>query len=129
MKSPKSASKWPLPVWGQTPFGLATVPSVALTNVLCDVEIPASAVYSCENVFAGAPKFMDAAAGDYRMKGSSAARDKASRLDWMTEGSTDLAGQPRLVNLSGKAFASDALPDLGCYEAQDPRPGLLLIIR
>ena len=117
---------------GTATFNFATSAenqSVALTNVLCDVEIPESAVYSCENVFAGAPKFMDAAAGDYRLKGGSAARDKASRLDWMTEGSTDLAGQSRLVNLSGKAFASDALPDLGCYEAQDPRPGLLLIIR
>ena len=70
-------------------------------------------------VMTGNPKFADAANGDYRLAATSSCREKGLTLDWMTAGSTDLAGEPRLVNLLGKAFVADARPDLGCYECQE----------
>lgn len=70
-------------------------------------------------VTTGNPKFADAANGDYRLAATSSCREKGLTLDWMTAGSTDLAGEPRLVNLLGKAFVADARPDLGCYECQE----------
>ncbi len=69
-------------------------------------------------VMTGDPKFADAAGGDYRLAATSKCREKGLVLGWMS-GATDLAGNPRLVNLLGKAFAADALPDLGCYECQE----------
>ena len=70
-------------------------------------------------VMTGNPKFADTANGDYRLAATSSCREKGLPLDWMTAGSTDLAGEPRLVNLLGKAYAADAHPDLGCYECQE----------
>ncbi len=69
-------------------------------------------------VMTGDPKFADAAGGDYRLAATSKCREKGLVLGWMS-GATDLVGNPRLVNLIGKPFAADALPDLGCYECQE----------
>lgn len=69
-------------------------------------------------VMTGDSKFADAAGGDYRLAATSKCREKGLVLGWMS-GATDLAGNPRLVNLIGKPFAADALPDLGCYECQE----------
>ena len=69
-------------------------------------------------VMTGNPKFVDVAAGDYRLAATSPCREKGLPLGWMTAGATDLDGNPRLVNLLGKT-AVDAIPDLGCYECQE----------
>lgn len=68
-------------------------------------------------VMTGDPKFVDEAKGDYRLAFNSPCRENGLVLDWMS-GATDLGGDPRLVNLLGRA-AADALPDLGCYECQE----------
>ena len=81
-------------------------------------------------VITGNPKFTDAANGDYTLEANSQCRDKALTLDWMTAGSTDLLGNPRVVDTSGVAFTPAALPDLGCYEIQERKPsGLMLFVR
>ena len=71
----------------------------------------------------------DASSGDYTLSLHASARDRGLLLDWMDGQSTDLAGNPRLVNRMGVAYAADARPDLGCYEAQGIAPGFLLIFR
>ena len=48
--------------------------------------------------------------------------DKGLTLGWMTNGSTDLLGNPRLVDTRGVAFSPAALPDLGCFEIQERKP-------
>jgi hypothetical protein len=68
-------------------------------------------------VMTGTPKFVDAANGDYHLAYNSPCREKGLVLGWMAD-ATDLGGNPRLVNLLGRA-AADALPDLGCYECQE----------
>ena len=68
-------------------------------------------------VMTGNPKFVDAAGGNYRLAATSSCREKGLVLGWMS-GATDLGGNPRLVNILGRA-AADALPDLGCYECQE----------
>ena len=70
-------------------------------------------------VMTGDPKFVAVANGDYRLAFNSPCREKGLVLDWMTADAADLAGDPRLVNILGKAAAADALPDLGCYECQE----------
>ena len=62
------------------------------------------------------PKFSDAVRGDYTLLPNSPCREKALSLPWMDAGSTDLAGNPRVADLFGRAFAPGALPDIGCYE-------------
>ena len=79
--------------------------------------------------FGRRPGFRNAAVGDYSLRDGAFARDKGKMLDWMTAGSTDLNGNPRLVNAQGEAFAADALPDIGCFEAQGGIPGMLLFLR
>lgn len=76
------------------------------------------------------PVFRNAAKGDYSLKRRSPHRDQGTRLDWMTAETVDLAGNPRVVT-DGKPLAEDAaaLPDLGCYENQEIRKGIFLIIR
>ena len=81
------------------------------------------------NVWQRTPGFVDAANGDYTLKPGAFAREKGQKLDWQTNDSIDLAGLPRLVNRGGVAYADDALPDLGCYEAQVMMPGMLFILR
>jgi predicted outer membrane repeat protein len=91
-------------------------------NILTNCCVKAGAIPGGSQdygVIAADPRFVDAANGDYRLSPSSPCREKGMSLGWMTAGSTDLAGEPRLVNLLGKAFADDALPDLGCYECQE----------
>jgi hypothetical protein len=81
-------------------------------------------------VITGDPKFVDAARGDYTLEVKSPCREVGLMLDWMTNGSTDLLGNPRVVDTYGKAFSADALPDLGCYENQERKPsGLMLFVR
>ena len=76
------------------------------------------------------PLFRDATKGDYSLKRRTPHLDKGTILDWMTAETTDLAGNPRVAT-DGKPLAKDAAarPDLGCYENQDVRMGMCLIIR
>lgn len=70
-------------------------------------------------VITGNPKFTDAANGDYTLMPGSQCREQGLTLSWMTNGSTDLLGNPRVVDLNAVAFSPAALPDLGCYECQE----------
>lgn len=72
------------------------------------------------------PRFVDAANGDFALRPSSRCREAGALLSWMT-GAADLAGNPRVVDPSGKASAG-ALPDIGCYECQDCVSGLMLLV-
>jgi len=62
--------------------------------------------------------FVDAANRDWHLQAKSPLREAGVTFGWMTEPATDLDGKPRLTNAFGKPFATDALPDLGCYECQ-----------
>lgn len=71
-------------------------------------------------------KFKDAANGDYHLTEESAlAIDKGATLDWMSDASTDLDGNPRLVGYLKK---SEPIPDIGCYELPRKQRGLMLIL-
>ena len=74
------------------------------------------------------PKFVDPANGDWHLRQNSPLRDAALTLGWMTEGAADLDGKPRRISSDGKAYP-DSLPDIGCYECDIPKPGLLLQVR
>ena len=63
------------------------------------------------------PKFVDAANGDFRLKGTSPCRDVALTESWMTD-AFDLASKARVFGDS---------PDMGCYEFI-PVPGLMLLV-
>ena len=82
------------------------------------------------NPILGAPRFVDAAGGSYRLKPGSRGVDKALMLDWMTVDALDLEGLPRVVT-NGKTLAQDptARPDVGCFECQELPPGLILLFR
>ena len=97
---------------------IASSGSFANTLTNCLVKSVSGGTQDC-GVMTGDPKFADAASGDYRLAATSKCREKGLVLGWMTSDSTDLDGNPRLVNLLGKALAADALPDLGCYECQE----------
>ena len=113
------------------------VPNATITssgnycNILsnCLVKVAQGGPFD-SGVITGNPKFKDAVNGDYTLEANSPCRDKALTLDWMTNGSTDLLGNPRLVDTRGVAFSPGALPDLGCYEIQERKPsGLMLFVR
>lgn len=99
-------------------------------NILsnCLVKVAQGGPYD-SGVITGNPKFKDAEHGDYTLEANSPCRDKGLTLNWMTNGSTDLLGNPRVVDCDGKAFTAAALPDLGCYEIQERKPGFILIVR
>ncbi|MBR5550226.1 MAG: right-handed parallel beta-helix repeat-containing protein [Kiritimatiellae bacterium] len=124
--------------------------SGACTNTLVNCILPNAAITSSGNfcnilsnclvktvqngpydsgVITGNPKFKDAANGDYTLEANSPCRDRGLTLGWMTDGSTDLLDNPRVVDCDGKAFTAAALPDLGCYEIQERKPGFILIVR
>ena len=73
------------------------------------------------------PLFVDAAAGDYRLKRKSPCREAGVWLDWMA-GAVDLAGNPRVLDRDGRV-SSAALPDIGCYECTERIKGFMLIVR
>ena len=64
------------------------------------------------------PRFRNPARDDWRIRQSSPCRDKGLKLDWMTEGTTDLLGNPRVFG---------GMPDMGCYESM--AGGLIIIFR
>ena len=66
------------------------------------------------------PKFRDRASGDYRLKRTSPLRNAGQRLDWMTEGALDLAGQGRVNGEN---------PDIGCYEYWWYSTGMMLFFK
>ena len=66
------------------------------------------------------PKFRGRAKGDYRLRRTSPLRDAGQRLDWMTEGSLDLAGQGRVNGEN---------PDIGCYEYWWYSTGMMLFFK
>ena len=78
----------------------------------------------------GSPRFRDAEKGDWSLKRNSCCRDKGKILPWMTAAALDLAGNPRVVT-DGKPLAvlPTALPDIGCYEIQEDRPGMMMLFR
>ena len=67
------------------------------------------------NVF-GHPKYRNRAAGDWRLRGSSAGVDEGKTLDWM-EGGFDLL---RASRIQGR------VPDIGCYETA--KHGLIIFV-
>ena len=79
-------------------------------------------------VIARGPRFVSPANGDWRLKSSSPLRDKGLVLDWMTDEATDLDCKLRRISSDGKAYP-DSLPDIGCYECDIPKPGLMLYVR
>lgn len=99
-------------------------------NILsnCLVKVAQGGPYD-SGVITGSAGFKDAAHGDYTLKPGSQCREKGLTLAWMTNGSTDLLGNPRVVDRDGKAFTTAALPDLGCYEIQERLPGFILVFR
>ena len=73
-----------------------------------------------DGVTAADPRFVDAAAGDYRPRADSALID-ASAPASIALGPTDLAGLPRLVDGNGDG---SALADLGAFEYQRTAPAV-----
>ena len=100
--------------------------TLVVSNSCVIAPAPGGALDS--GVVIGAPRFVDAEHGDYTLAGGKC-RDKGLVLPWMDSASVDLAGLPRLVNGSGVAYAPDALPDLGCFEIQTAKPGVVLVVR
>jgi hypothetical protein len=66
--------------------------------------------------------FVDWPHSNWRLQRKSPLREAGVRYSWMNAPAIDLDGNPRLTDKYGKAFASSALPDLGCYECQDITP-------
>lgn len=74
----------------------------------CVVPLPSAAKATMTDCIGAPPMFVDAAAGDFRLRSSSLCIGAAKMLDWMV-GADDLAGNPRVSE-------NDGLPDIGCYE-------------
>ena len=81
------------------------------------------------NRYIANPWFTDTEHGDYTLRRNSPCREKGVMLDWMTTGSLDLGGNPRVVDRSGIPFSVGACPDLGCYEIQERAMGMVIIFR
>lgn len=69
------------------------------------------------NIIGSEPGFQNAPL-DYTLKASSRCVGSGMVLPWMTDGVTDLAGQPRIFG---------ARPDIGCYECQHSAGTMLMI--
>ena len=120
-------------LWGNTTdisFNSGTPSSLYITNSVV-AEIGAHTVLAEDivNRYTFNPRFADAEHGDYTLKLNSPCRDKGVKLEWMADGSLDLAGLPRVVDYSGIPFTVDARPDLGCYEIQDCALGFMIIFQ
>ena len=105
-----------------------------ISNSMVDADAPSMA----NVIFTGTwrvpnVRFVDAAAGDYRLGARSPARERSTVLPWMTSGASDIGGNPRIVSLKGLPVSDDAaaLPDLGCYECQEygVPPGIMMLLR
>ncbi len=110
--------------------GVTSETTFALTN--CLVSAYPNGHYTAQDCLAGvAPRFVSARRGDYSLKASSPCREKALSLDWMDADATDLAGNPRRLDLYGRPLAESpsALPDIGCFECPLKKVGVALIIR
>lgn len=110
--------------------GAASEVTFALTNC-CATAFPAAHVDLHDCLVSDRPGFVDAAAGDYRLRPSSRCREKGLLLDWMTGSAVDLAGIPRVIDGGVKTLAENpaALPEIGCYECYGLPPGLSVIVR
>ncbi len=82
----------------------------------CTYPMPTGA--SVVGMVTNAPRFVDAAIGDFRLHGSSPCIDKGVYRAWMT-GAMDLAGNPRIIG---------AAVDIGAFEAPLP-PGFLIVVQ
>ena len=98
----------------------------------CFAAYPAEGKYSSADcVVTDDPRFVNAAAGDWRLKRSSPCVDKGSMSPaWLTADAIDLDGKPRVVT-NGKPLAANpgAVVDIGCFENQEALKGLTLIFR
>ncbi len=93
-------------------------PSDAYRN--CCVWPEASSVFLAENGCVNAdPKFADAAHGDFTLTRSSPCKNAGILESWM-DGALDLAGNARVC--------AD-IPDIGCYELNYSRTGMLIFVR
>jgi hypothetical protein len=68
------------------------------------------------------PVFVNAASGDYHIANASPCLDTGRTLDWMTSGSLDLDGAPRILPAGGAV-------DMGAYEAEPAPSGTIIYIR
>ena len=66
----------------------------------------------------GNPQFKNPVRNDWRIRGNSPCKNAGVKLDWMVDGATDLAGNPRVFG---------GMPDIGCYENQ--AGGLIMFVR
>ena len=116
-------------LWGNGAVWVGSAGSRLFTLTNCCAESASAEAYFTDGCgcFRKDPRFV---AGGYSLRRSSPCRDTGRMLGWMTAASLDLAGNPRVVT-DGVPLAEnpDALPDIGCYENQDPRPGLMMIVR
>ena len=80
--------------------------------------LPSQDISSGEGNIFERPVFKRARLGDWRLKRSSKGVDQGLKLDWMTEGATDLLGNPRVFG---------DMPDMGCYESM--AGGMIVIFR
>ncbi|MCB9766607.1 MAG: hypothetical protein H6752_00295 [Candidatus Omnitrophica bacterium] len=60
----------------------------------------------------GDPLFVDPENGDYRLRASSPCIDAGTKV----EVATDLAGNPRPIDVAGRGHEGENAYDMGCYE-------------
>lgn len=68
-----------------------------------------SFIFEGTNNITAEPKFMDVAAGDFRLRGDSPCINAGANQAWMDGRAEDLAGNPRIDHFVGTV-------DMGCYE-------------
>lgn len=118
---------------GTSPFTPQPGEKAVVTAVNCGFATLPTAGDHCQlqDCFRVDPKFVDAAAGDYRLQDFSKCRDRGLILDWMTAAAVDADGNPRRIDRATGLYSSSALPDVGCFENQTKwnPAGLLVIFR